>query len=142
MKKYCFLILLISTVVLLNFTGCTNNNTAEKKNIYVSLRNSTPDNVQNLKWVVENRSKNDSVTFNNGDILNYEIRHSTSGKIYTSSNKDYTDITLKPGETYETTVNVKDMLIGHYEAKFWAKSGETRKSTMIIYFDIEAEDKN
>ena len=138
MKKYCFLILLISAVVLLNFTGCANNNTAEMKNIYVSLRNITPDNVQNLKWIVENRSKNDSVTFNNGDILNYEIKHSTSGKIYTISDKDYTNITLKPGEIYETTVSVKDMPVGHYQAFFWAKWGDNNKSTMVISFDIKA----
>ena len=104
MKKYSFLIFLISIIVLLSFTGCKNNNTIKMPNIYVSLRHTSTDNVEYLKWIVENRSKTGSLIFKQGDILNYEIRHSTSGKIYTSDDKDITDIILKSGETYETTI--------------------------------------
>jgi len=141
MKKQSLIILIIIFILMLCLSSCTNanNNVEEVQNIYVSLRHSTSDNIQCLKWIVENRSNKDTeaVTFNNGDILNYEIRNHTSGIKYKEGNKDNTDITLKPGEKYETTMEFKDMSIGHYDALFWAKWAKDKKMTMMIYFDVK-----
>ncbi len=141
MKKRRMLTLFLIITLILYLSSCinTNNNLEKVQNIYVSLRHNTNDNIQCLKWIVENRSNKDTeaVTFNNGDILNYEIRNHASGIKYKDGNKDNTDITLKPGEKYETTVEFIDMPIGHYDALFWAEWAKDKKMTMKINFDVQ-----
>ena len=133
MKKYFLLIFSVCLLVVLMFSGC--NNLVESPIVYVSLRHSDDKNIQKLDWIVENRSENISINFPKGNILNYEIINTTSGEKYESSKEDNTDITLKPNETYTTTIEFTDMSTGHYEASFWANWSDNKKSAMTIYFD-------
>lgn len=137
MKKYYFLIFLIVMIILLGFTGCKEENEVETPNIYVSLRNTTTDDIPSVKWIVENRSKTSTVIFKEGDILNYEIRHTSSGKTYTNDEEETEDIILKPDEIYEFTVELRDIPSGHYEATFWANWNDDKKSSMTIQLDVE-----
>lgn len=136
MKEYYFFIFLI-LIVLLGFTRCKKENEVETPNVYVSLRNTTTDDIPSLKWIVENRSKTSTVIFKEGDILNYEIRHTSSGKIYINDEKETKDIILEPDESYETTIEFRDIPIGHYVATFWADWNDDKKSSMTIQFDVE-----
>lgn len=136
-EKYYLLLFLVFIFVLIGFTGCKKENEAETPNIYVSLRNTTTDDVPVLKWIVENRSKTSSVNFKEGDILNYEIRHTRSGKAYTSDEKETDDILLEPEESYETSIKFQDMPNGHYVAKFWAYWNDDKESIMTIQFDVD-----
>lgn len=124
-------------IVLLGFTGCKKENEVETPIIYISLRNTTTDDITSLKWIVENRSKTSTVIFKEGDILNYEIRHTSSGKIYTNDEKETEEIILEPDNIYETTIELPDIPIGHYVATFWADWNDDRKSSMTIQFDVE-----
>lgn len=137
MKKYYLFIFLIFMIVLLGFTGCKKENEVETPIIYISLRNTTTDDITSLKWIVENRSKTSTVIFKEGDILNYEIRHTSSGKIYTNDEKETEEIILEPDNIYETTIELPDIPIGHYVATFWADWNDDRKSSMTIQFDVE-----
>jgi hypothetical protein len=137
MKKYFLLKVLISMIVLFGLTGCKNENEEETPNIYVSLRHSTTDNIPSLTWIVENRSKTSTVIFKEGDVLNYEITHTSSGQIVTNDEKETKDIILEPDESNETTIEFRDMPIGHYIATFWADWNDDRKSSMTIQFDVE-----
>ena len=124
-------------IVILGLTGCKNENEEEAPNIYVSLRHSTTDNIPSITWIVENRSKTSTVIFKEGDILNYEITHTSSGQIVTNDEKETKDIILEPDEKYETTIKFRDIHIGHYVATFWADCNDDRKSSMTIQFDVE-----
>lgn len=124
-------------ILFLGFKGCKNEIEEETPNIYVSLRFSTTGNTQSLIWTVENRSKVSTVIFKEGDILNYEIRHTSSGKKYKSDEKETKDIILEPDGIYETTIEFQDLVIGHYETTFWANWNEDMKSSMTIQFVVE-----
>ncbi len=137
MKKWFLFIVLITMIVLLGFTGCKNEDEEEIPNIYVSLKKSTTNDILSLTWVVENRSKTSTVIFKEGDIFNYEIKNMSSGKIVTNDEKETKSIILDPNENYETILELRDMPIGHYRAKFWADWNDDRKSSMTIQFDIE-----
>lgn len=137
MKKCFLLIVLLSMIVLLGLTGCKNEDEEVTPNIYVSLRHSTTDNIPSLTWIVENRSKTSTVIFKEGDVLNYEITHTSSGQIVTNDEKETKDIILEPDESYETTIEFRDVPIGHYAATFWADWNDDRKSSMTIQFDVE-----
>ncbi len=136
MKNFFWLIVLISLIVLLGLLGCKNENEDETPNIYVSLRHSTTDNIPSLTWIVDNRSKTSTVIFKDGDILNYEITHTSSGQKVTNDEKETKDIILEPDEKYETTIEFRDIPIGHYVATFWADWNDNRKSSMTIQFDL------
>lgn len=137
MKKWFLFVVLISMIVLLGLTGCKNEDEEEIPNIYVSLRHSTIDDIPSLTWVVENRSKTSTVIFKEGDVLNYEIKHTNSGHIVTNDEKEAKDIILEPDENFETTIELRDMPIGNYVATFWANWNDNRKSSMTVQFEIE-----
>ncbi len=137
MKKCFLIIVLISMIVLLGLTGCKNENEEEAPNIYVSLRHSTTDNIPSLTWIVKNRSRTSTIIFKEGNILNYKITHTNSGKIVTLDEKETNDIILEPDGSYETTIEFRDLSIGHYEATFWADWNDDQKSSMTIQFDVE-----
>ncbi|MFY9174629.1 MAG: hypothetical protein WAO24_04710 [Peptococcia bacterium] len=134
-RRYLKLLLVLILVILV--MGCTIN-TENLPLVYVSLRDTYENNILYLQWIVENRSHCDVVpiTFSNGKILNYNIRHHGSGITYTNDSKTESDITLDVGERYDTTVQFKDLPSGHYSAKFWAEYDEDHSFTMIINFDI------
>lgn len=69
--------------------------------------------------------------------MNYEIKHTSSGKILTNDEEETKDIILEPNESYETTIELRDMPIGHYEATFWTDWNDDRKSSMTIQFNVE-----
>ena len=89
-RRYLKLLLVLILVILV--MGCTIN-TENLPLVYVSLRDTYENNILYLQWIVENRSHCDVVpiTFSNGKILNYNIRHHGSGITYTNDSKTESD---------------------------------------------------
>lgn len=89
-----------------------------------------------LEWRVENKDKEGSVTFSDGNIMIYNIRNVKSHKEYSNEDsKGKEKITLKPEELYTKKITL-DFLPedGEYEATFLALSDDDKSYKMIFNF--------
>lgn len=108
--------------------------------VAVSLRQDIEGDTCHAYWFVENRSSID-IHFIAGNVATGEIVPDTIG----SSNYQHTlsapsddeEITLAPGERYETEFIVKEMPKGNYKISVTAKTQEGTTGTMINHFLIE-----
>ena len=108
--------------------------------VAVSLRQDIEGDKCHAYWFVENRSSID-IHFIAGNVATGEIVPDTIG----SSNYQHTlsvssddeEVTLAPGERYETEFVVEGMPKGNYKISVTAKTQEGTTGTMINHFLIE-----
>lgn len=137
--KRMYFIAIIFGIVTLVFSGCSIKETTQNDaTIYVSVRHSVDNgNKHILSWHVENRSpENISQTFENGDIVNYEIIEHRAGKKHTGNPISDTVI-LHSGDSFQWNKELIDFRPGKYEAHFWALSKDNKRYSMILHFEIE-----
>lgn len=124
-------VLIISLILFIN----PFDNSSEDYVTNVKLQHSVDHNFHYFEWYVENYSKT-KLTYENGSIMNYVIRNTSSNKVYISKDDFSENIVLYNNDSFEKTVVISNLPKGNYSVEFWAASSEGTIARMKVNFEI------
>lgn len=133
-KKIIFL-LIFNILLMFSLTSCANK--PDLPRVSAQLKTDLKeDNSHFLEWTIQNLEDERTLTFEDGNIMQYTVKHIKTHKTYSnieSNNKS--TIILNPGEIYTEKIPLDIFLKkGEYKAVFWAISKEGTSPKFIITF--------